>query len=64
VPTFADRECRVVSAADPYARNIGSIDKLGYHVKIFPGFFQLKYLSSSLTYHCIVGAMVSSLLSL
>jgi hypothetical protein len=27
VPTFADRGCRVVSAADPYGRNLGFLDR-------------------------------------
>jgi hypothetical protein len=27
VPTFADRGCRVVSAADPYGRNFGFLDR-------------------------------------
>jgi hypothetical protein len=31
VPTFADRGCRVVSATDPYRRNLGFIDCSRYH---------------------------------
>jgi hypothetical protein len=30
VPTFAGRGCRVVSAADPYGRNLGLLDRSRY----------------------------------
>jgi hypothetical protein len=30
VPTFADRWCRVVTAADPYGRNLGFLDRSRY----------------------------------
>jgi hypothetical protein len=28
VPTFADRSCRVVSATDPYGRNLDFLDRV------------------------------------
>jgi hypothetical protein len=30
VPTFADRWCRVISATDPYGRNLGFLDRSRY----------------------------------
>jgi hypothetical protein len=30
VPTFADRECHVVSVTDPYGRNLGFLDLDSY----------------------------------
>jgi hypothetical protein len=31
VPTFADRECRVVSSSDPYGRILGFLDRSSYY---------------------------------
>jgi hypothetical protein len=31
VPTFVERECRMVSAADPYGRNLGFLDRSSYY---------------------------------
>jgi hypothetical protein len=33
VPTFADKRCHVVSAADPYGRNLGFLDRQGLRQK-------------------------------
>jgi hypothetical protein len=33
VPTFADRECRVISTTDPYDRILGFLDRI-YHALI------------------------------
>jgi hypothetical protein len=30
VPTYADRECHVVSLTDPYGRNLGFLDRSRY----------------------------------
>jgi hypothetical protein len=31
VPTFADKECRVVNATDPHGRNLGFLDRSRYY---------------------------------
>jgi hypothetical protein len=31
VPTFADKECRVVSVTDPYGRNFDFLDRIRYY---------------------------------
>jgi hypothetical protein len=37
VPTFADRECHVVSATDPYDRILGSLDRSRYFFRRLSG---------------------------
>jgi hypothetical protein len=40
VPTFADRECRVVNATDPHGRILGFLDRSRYYfVQVAPQFY-------------------------